>query len=197
MKKILILFAHPKFEKSRANNALISRIKNVDNITFHDLYEEYPNFHIDVKREQALLQQHDIIIWQHPFYWYSSPAILKQWQDMVLEFNWAYGPEGKALEGKTVMNVITTGGTRDVYCSEGYNSFTVNQFLRPFEQTAKLCSMHYLPPFAVMGTHSISDDEIENYANQYETLLDILQSNFKQETLSDCLFVNDLPILSN
>lgn len=197
MKKILILFAHPKFEKSRANNALISRIKNVDNITFHDLYEEYPNFHIDVKREQALLQQHDIIIWQHPFYWYSSPAILKQWQDMVLEFNWAYGPEGKALEGKTVMNVITTGGTRDVYCSEGYNSFTVNQFLRPFEQTAKLCSMHYLPPFAVMGTHSISDDEIENYANQYEILLDILQSNFKQETLSDCLFVNDLPILSN
>lgn len=197
MKKILILFAHPKFEKSRANNALISRIKNVDNITFHDLYEEYPNFHIDVKREQTLLQQHDIIIWQHPFYWYSSPAILKQWQDMVLEFNWAYGPEGKALEGKTVMNVITTGGTRDVYCSEGYNSFTVNQFLRPFEQTAKLCSMHYLPPFAVMGTHSISDDEIENYANQYETLLDILQSNFEQETLSDCLFVNDLPILSN
>ncbi|MBC3846343.1 NAD(P)H-dependent oxidoreductase [Winogradskyella echinorum] len=197
MKKILIIFAHPKFEKSRANLALIERLKDESHITFHDLYEQYPNFHIDVNKEQELLEQHDVIIWHHPFYWYSSPAILKQWQDMVLEFNWAYGPEGKALEGKTVMNVITTGGTRDVYCSEGYNSFTVNQFLRPFEQTAKLCGMHYLPPFAVMGTHTLSDEDLENYANQYEVLLDILKSDFKQDALTNCFFVNDLPILSN
>lgn len=197
MKKTLVIFAHPKFEKSRVNAQLVNVLKTKNHVTFHDLYEHYPHFHIDVKKEQTLLEQHDVIIWHHPFYWYSSPALLKQWIDMVLEFNWAYGPEGNALQGKTVMNVITTGGSRDVYCSEGYNSFTVNQFLRPFEQTANLCGMKYLPPFAVMGTHKLQDDALKNYTQQYEKLIDILQSDFVTETLSNCLFLNDLPILSH
>ena len=196
MKKVLILFAHPKFEKSRVNATLIDRLKDKAHVTFHDLYEEYPNFHIDVQREQELLLQHDIIIWHHPMYWYSSPAILKQWKDLVLEFNWAYGPNGKVLHNKTVFNVITAGGSREVYCSEGYNTYTINEFLRPFEQTAKLCGMNFLPPFAVMGTHHLSDEDLLDYANQYEQLIDLLQGNFKATQLSNCFFLNDLEILT-
>ncbi|MFV9551089.1 NAD(P)H-dependent oxidoreductase [Algibacter sp. PT7-4] len=196
MKKILVLFAHPKFEKSRANLALIERLKDKDYVTFHDLYEHYPNFHINVQREQELLAEHDIIIWHHPLYWYSSPAILKQWKDLVLEFNWAYGPNGKVLQNKTVFNVITTGGSKEVYCSEGYNTYTINEFLRPYEQTAKLCGMTYLPPFAVMGTHNLSDKDLVNYANQYEQLINLLQGSFDTIQLSNCFFLNDLEILT-
>ena len=129
-------------------------------------------------------------------YWYSSPAILKQWKDLVLEFNWAYGPHGKVLHNKTVFNVITTGGSREVYCTEGYNTYTINEFLRPFEQTATLCGMNYLPPFAVMGTHHLSDEDLLDYANQYEQLIDLLQGDFNATPLSNCFFLNDLEILT-
>ncbi|WP_299100393.1 NAD(P)H-dependent oxidoreductase [uncultured Winogradskyella sp.] len=197
MKKILILFAHPKLEKSRANLALINHIKDKENVTIHDLYNEYPDFHIDVLREQKLLEQHDIIIWHHPFYWYSCPPLMKQWIDMVLEFNWAYGPEGKALHNKTCLNAITTGGSKEVYCSAGYNSFTVEQFLRPFEQTANLCGMTYFPPFAVMGTHNLSDEKLHDYKVNYGKLIDLLQAELTMNDFEKMSFINDIPQLKS
>jgi len=195
MKKILILFSHPKFEKSRVNTILVDKIKDIEGITFHDLYEIYPDFQIDVSYEKELLKQHDIIIWHHPFYWYSCPPLMKQWIDLVLEFGWAYGPEGNALKSKTCLNVITTGGTRELYCSQGSNGFSVNDFLRPFEQTANLCGMTYFPPFAVMGTHLLTDMEIQEHANQYVKLIDLLQQNITVESFEGCAFLNDLPQL--
>jgi len=195
MKKILVLFSHPKFEKSRVNQTLINHITDKEQVTIHDLYEEYPNFHIDVVKEKELLSQHDIIIWHHPFYWYSCPPLMKQWMDMVLEFNWAYGPEGNALQNKTCLNVITTGGSREVYCSEGYNSFTIRQFLRPFEQTAILCGMTYFPPFAVMGTHTLSDEDLNDYKNNYGKLIDLLQADLSINDFNNKSFLNDIPQL--
>jgi glutathione-regulated potassium-efflux system ancillary protein KefG len=76
MNKILIEFAHPAFQKSRINSQLVAAPKNMPGVTFNNLYENYPDFFIDVKKEQQLLLNHDIIIWHHPFYWYSSPALL-------------------------------------------------------------------------------------------------------------------------
>ena len=85
MARVLILFAHPVLEKSRVQSELLAQASTVQGITINDLYQSYPDFDIDVEREKDLLLSHDIIIWQHPLYWYSSPAILKQWQDLVLE----------------------------------------------------------------------------------------------------------------
>ena len=82
MNKVLILFAHPALEKSRVNLRLIREVRDLPGITFHDLYETYPDFLIDVKREQKLMEDHQIIVLQHPFYWYSTPAILKEWQEL-------------------------------------------------------------------------------------------------------------------
>lgn len=196
MKKILILFSHPKFEKSRVNQALINHIKDKEYVTIHDLYEQYPDFHIDVDDEKELLNQHDIIIWHHPFYWYSCPPLMKQWIDMVLEFNWAYGPEGKALHNKICLNAITTGGSKEVYCSEGYNSFTIRQFLRPFEQTANLCGMTYFPPFAVMGTHNLTDVALNDYKISYGKLIDILQTGLSLHDFENKSFINDITQLN-
>ncbi len=197
MKRLLILFAHPKFEQSRTNKALIHKIKEREGVTFHDLYEEYPDFNIDVPFEKKLLDQHDIIIWHHPFYWYSCPPLMKQWIDVVLEFGWAYGPEGNALNSKKCLNVITTGGSREVYCPEGINNYSVNEFLRPFEQTAKLCGMEYLPPFAVMGTHMITQDELDQHTEQYDQLINALQNGTTFGKINDCDFLNDTPQLNN
>ena len=175
MKKILILFAHPALEKSRVNKILISGIKDLDGVTFHDLYESYPEFDIDVKYEQQLLIANDIIIFQHPFFWYSIPAIMKEWMDLVLEHGWAYGSNGDALNDKLFFNVVTTGGREEAYQEEGYNRFTINQFLAPIQQTAYLCKMKYLSPYAIHGTHKITSEEIKFHIDEYKLLLTLLR----------------------
>jgi glutathione-regulated potassium-efflux system ancillary protein KefG len=192
MHKILILFAHPRFEHSVTNQSLVKAVKGKQGVTFHDLYELYPDFAIDVKREQELLLSHDIIMWQHPFYWYSCPPLLKQWIDLVLEFNWAYGPKGNSLSGKYIFNTLTTGGTRDAYQTGGRNRFSLGQLLTPFNQTAYLCKMKYLPPFAVQGTHRLTAKEIENYASEYSKLLDFLiHTEEIPAELTNCEIMND------
>lgn len=193
MKNVLILFAHPKFEQSRTNKALVQGIKAKKGVTFHDLYECYPDFHIDVPFEKKLLVQHDVIVWHHPFYWYSCPPLMKQWIDMVLEFGWAYGPKGNALESKKCLQVITVGGSREVYCIEGNSIYSVNVYLRPFEQTARLCRMEYLPPYAIMGTHKLSEKELNKYAYQYRQIIHYLQEDKPIEGLKDCIFQDDIP----
>jgi glutathione-regulated potassium-efflux system ancillary protein KefG len=175
--KILILFAHPLFEKSFVNQELVRHIPISNHITFHDLYEEYPEFDIDVKREQALLEKHDIIVWHHPMYWYSCPPLLKQWIDMVLEYDWAYGKNGNALQGKSIFQVITTGGAKENYCATGKDRFTIPELLEPFNQTAKVCKMNYLPPFVVHGTHKMNEKEAFNYGKTYAELLLFLTKN--------------------
>jgi glutathione-regulated potassium-efflux system ancillary protein KefG len=173
---VLVLFAHPAVHRSRVNRRLASRARAADRVTFHDLYEAYPDLDVDVEREQALLVEHDVVVMQHPFYWYSTPAILKQWQDLVLEHGWAYGREGTALHGKTMMNAITAGGGKEAYQKDGYNHYRIRELLAPFEQTARLCGMQYLPPFVVHGTHRLTDDQIESYAEDYGRLLSALGS---------------------
>ncbi|MEM1120814.1 MAG: NAD(P)H-dependent oxidoreductase [Bacteroidota bacterium] len=193
MKKILLLFAHPRFEQSRANKALIRQIRNREGVTFHDLYEHYPDFYIDIPFEKKLLEQHEVIIWHHPFYWYSCPPLMKQWIDLVLEYGWAYGPSGHALKGKQCLQIITTGGSREVYCSEGRNRYSINEFLRPFEQTARLCQMNYLSPFAVMGTHKLTAEDLDKFAHQYSKIIDYLQQDQPLESIKNCVFQTDLP----
>lgn len=195
MNKILILFAHPLFEKSRIQTALVNAIPDSPHITFHDLYELYPDFNIDVRFEQELLLHHDIIIWQHPFYWYSIPPLLKQWIDMVLQFGWAYGPMGDKVKDKKVFNVISSGGREEVYSPEGRNRYTVRQFLAPLEQTAWLCQMKYLPPFVIHGTHMLQMPEIKSYAEQYKRLLNMLVTGDYEISKTDHMkYLNELVV---
>lgn len=190
--RILILFAHPLFEKSNANAALVNSIPNSPNITFHDLYQEYPDFDIDMQREQEILLMHDIIIWHHPMYWYSCPPLLKQWIDIVLEHGWAYGKEGIALKGKLLMQVITTGGQKENYSVAGRDRHTITQLLEPFTQTAKVCNMEYLPPFVVHGTHSMNNEGYLKNAKRYAQLLEFLENKKIDPTeLSEFDYFND------
>jgi glutathione-regulated potassium-efflux system ancillary protein KefG len=184
--QVLILFAHPALEKSRINHSLIRAVRGLENVYIHDLYETYPNFNINVKAEQDLLLAHDVIVFHHPFYWYSSPAILKEWQDLVLEHGFAYGHQGTALQGKKVLSAITTGGGEKAYCAQGYNRFTVRELLVPFEQTAMLCGMEYLPPFVVHGTHGLQEQhQIDRYAEDYCMVITALRDGaIAWETLS-------------
>ena len=177
-RRLLILFAHPALHKSRVNQLLLSSVESLSGVTINDLYESYPNFHVNVAREQALLLEHDMIVFQHPFYWYSSPAILKQWQDLVLEYGFAFGKNGTRLHGKLVLTAISTGGPSSAYQRNGYNYFTVRELLAPFEQTTRLCGMTYLPPFIVPGVLWMQDQaELSTYGSVYRRALAALRDN--------------------
>jgi len=83
--KILVLHAHPRISTSVVQRAMLAAITGLEGVSLVDLYAAYPGLDIDVAAEQQRLLAHDVIVLQHPFYWYSSPAIIKEWQDLVLE----------------------------------------------------------------------------------------------------------------
>ena len=168
MRKVLIQFAHPAIARSRINTALLAAVKDLDQVTVNDLYASYPDFFIDVQREQRLCEDHEVIIFQHPFYWYSTPALMKEWLDLVLEHGWAYGKQAKALQGKLFLQALTAGGDDSTYRRDGYNEFTIGELTSPYRATAKLCKMEWLPPFAVLGIHrGLPAEQVRGYAEDY------------------------------
>ena len=178
MNNILIIFGHPAFRRSTINAALREAVETLDGVTFHDLYASYPDFLIDVYHEQQLCESHDIIIFQHPFYWYSTPAIVKEWFDLVLEHAWAYGSTGTALEGKITFQALTAGGSKENYCADGLNLFTIRELTTPFRATANLCGMDWLPPFAILGIHrGLPEIDRVRHAEDYRRTLVALRDN--------------------
>lgn len=174
-RRILILFAHPALHRSRVNRALVGAVRDVDGVTLHDLYESYPDFDVDARQEQEQLLRHDLVILQHPFYWYSTPALVKQWLDVVLAHGWAYGGSAAALRGKEMLSVITAGGGERAYARDGMNGYTVAELLAPLAQTARLCGMEYLPPYVLHGTHALGDADIARRAEEYRRLVEALR----------------------
>lgn len=174
-RRILVLFAHPLLERSRVNRRLMEGVRDLAGVTVHDLYERYPTFGIDVAREQALALEHDVIVVQHPFYWYSAPALVKEWLDLVLEHGWAYGKGGAALKGKIMLNAVTTGGGDDAYRKDGYNRFTMRELLTPFDQTAYLCGMTYLAPFVVHGALRLAGEATAPAVAAYRKVIEALR----------------------
>lgn len=172
MKKILVLFAHPRVDRSEVNVVLAEAADNLDAVTLVDLYREYPDFDIDVEREQKRLLEHDVVVFQHPVYWYSSPSMLKEWQDLVLEYGFAYGADGRELERKLFLNAVTCGARQEVYSRNGGYSYSLSDFFVPFEQTALLCRMRYLPPFALFAAgHAAEEGRLKEHVSAYVRLL--------------------------
>jgi len=191
--KIVILVFHPVLHKSRVNRVLLNAVEGLEGVCIRYIYDLYPDNQIDNKAEQEVLLNHDIIVWQHPLYWYSSPSLLKEWIDLVLEHGFAYGKTGRALEGKTVMSAITSGGRRDVYGSEEGVKYSIRDFLAPFEQTVRLCRMRYLSPFVTHGTHLLKSDQIEKAAEDYVRIIKGLRDgSFSDNDLVKQEYINDI-----
>lgn len=147
MKRVTVIFAHPFFEHSVANREILSYIKKErEEYDVRDLCELYPDFRIDVAKEQEAIVHSDVIVFQFPFFWYNVPAIIKQWMDMVLAHGFAFGSEGDKLKGKHFIVSFTIGGTKESYTPLGYNHFRPEEYLKMFEQTAYLTGMHYEDP---------------------------------------------------
>ena len=165
--KILLLYAHPESQDSLANRELLQAARHQQQVTVHDLYAHYPDFFIDIHREQQLLRDHQVIVFQHPLYTYSCPALLKEWLDRVLSRGFASGPGGNVLEGKYWRSVVTTGEPETAYHHHGLNRYPMSEIMRPFELTAQMCSMHWLTPMIIYQARRQGAEAMKNFARAY------------------------------
>ena len=173
MADVLVLAAHPNPENSRVNRALMQAARALGGreVEVRELYALYPDYLIDIEAEQAALTQARLIVWQHPIHWYSMPSLMKLWLDEVLSFGWAYGPGGTALKGKDLWLVATTGGPQDSYRPDSYNRYFFDAFLPPYEQTAALCGVRFVPPLVLHGAHRAGDAEVAAHMALYTSRL--------------------------
>ncbi len=167
MCKTLVINGHRTPRDSVFGKVLFESATALPFVTGHTLIEAYPDFKINGDYERGLLSEHSNIVLQFPLYWYSSPAIVKEWLDEVLSRGWAYGG-GQALLGKKLMIAITTGGPEKVYQHDGANLFTIHEFLRPFEQTANLCGMEWEDPFVMFGVRYLDEASIKLHCFNYQ-----------------------------
>ena len=174
-KKVLVLYAHPSQHRSEVNQPLFLAACEAEGVTAVDLYGEYPTFNINIGKEQRQLLAHDVIIFQFPLFWYSTPALLKEWQDLVLEYGFAYGHDADALKDKVFLCALSAGGKEEAYQTDGYLHFTIKELLRPIEQMATTSKMLYLAPFALFGSRTAAEENrIEAHIAQWQKLLKAL-----------------------
>lgn len=165
-----VLVFHPHLnDGSRVNARLASeaRAHASDGIEVVDEYALYPDGRIDATREQERIAAADRVVLQFPMWWYSSPALLKQWQDDVLAYGWAYGEGGDKLRGKEFQLAVTTGSTAEEYTHEGRHRHTVEELLAPFWVTFDYCGATWVEPFLVEGTPDLSDEALDRAAADY------------------------------
>lgn len=162
-----LLAAHPNWRESRVTRRLLDAARQLAGVKVRDLYAAYPDYDIDVPAEQAAAAAARLIVLLHPVQWYSMPALLKLWMDDVLTHGWAYGRHGRALQGKDLWLVASTGGAESSYHPQGYNRYFFDAFLPPYEQTATLCGMRFLPPLVLHGAHSVGDAEADAHAQVF------------------------------
>lgn len=183
---IYVVAAHPDLADSRVNRQLLATAREVAGVGLRDLYASYPDYDIDVAAEQAAAGAAGLIVLLHPVQWYSMPALLKLWLDEVLAHGWAYGPGGTALQGKDLWLVATTGGPESSYHPQGYNRYFFDAFLPPYEQTAALCGMRFVPPLVLHGAHSSPGEEVHAHVAVFRERLQSYPQWPELEELESC-----------
>lgn len=163
--KHLVIVTHPDIENSTINKTWINELNQYDNqLTIHQLYKEYPDYKIDIQKEQELLISHDQIIFQFPIHWFNTPFFLKKWMDEVLTYGWAFGPNGENLKGKKVRLAVSAGGNAEAYADGN----SIDKLLKSLTTSFLFCGAEILPTHVFYGAGSeLSKDKIENNSKAY------------------------------
>ena len=156
---ICVIHAHPYPSRSRTNRALADALRGMAGVDFRALYEHYPDFDIDISVEQKALERARLVVWMHPVFWYSVPALMKHWIDKVLAYGWAYGEGGSALHNKHCLWVPTTGGDEQDFTPSGMHA---HPLATPEVEHGAL--LHALePPYVVHDAIAIGDEALSRH----------------------------------
>ena len=157
MRKTLMILSHPKIEDSIGNKIISNSISKMENTEVRHLDKLYPNFKIDIKSEQEALLSADTIIFQYPLFWYSTPALLKEWIDQVIQYGFAFGKDSYSLEGKKMIVSFTIGSPVKDYPNEVIQKITF-----AFQGLASYCKMNYAGEMFCNDINGYSEEAKEN-----------------------------------
>jgi putative NADPH-quinone reductase len=172
MTKTLILLFHPDLSRSKANAALAAVAANVPGVEIVNMQSAYPSgmdMFRDGEREAARLLSADRILLQFPIQWYSTPPLLKAWQDAVLTrmYYIAYESEGRQLEGRPLMIAATAGNVPEAYRHGGRNLLPMIEILAPLRATAHRCGLVWADPFILYKADRLETGELEAASADY------------------------------
>lgn len=177
MTKTLILLFHPDLAHSKANAALAAaaaKLPDVEVVNMQAIYPDGIDLSKDGEWEALRLLACDRIVLQFPIQWYSTPPLLKAWQDAVLTrmFYIAYESEGRMFEGTPLMVAATAGNVPDAYRSGGRNMFTMNALLAPLQATAHRCGLPWAEPFVLYKADKLESEALDAAAAEYIAALE-------------------------
>lgn len=178
MARLLVYYAHPGHRSSSVNRPMAKAARETKGIEFVDLYRLYPRYDVNIAVEQERVLGADVILFQFPLFWYSTPSLIKEWIDLVLEHGFAYGSGGDQLAGKTMMLALTAAGPEEAYAPDGYQHFPLRTFLTPLEQTARLCQMRFVAPYVLHSSlQAPSAGEVAPHVSGYRKLLNAIRDD--------------------
>ena len=163
---ILVLLAHPDLRHSRVSRQLAGALRAEAGVRLRDLYALYPDYWIDAAAEREALRAARLVVWLHPIHWYGMPPLMKLWLDEVLTHGYAYGPGGRALAGKDLLLLTSTGGGAASYSPAGAHGHDFEAFLPPYRQTAQLCQMRFLAPAVFHDAHRSAPAALDTFSDQ-------------------------------
>ena len=177
MTMTLILLFHRDLSASKANAALSAAAAKLPSVEIVDMQALYPNgvdMLRDGKREATRLLSADRIVFQFPIQWYSTPALMKAWQDAVLTrmFYVAYEQEGRMLEGKPLMITATAGNVPDAYRTGGRNMFPMIDLLAPLQATAHRTGLAWSSPFILYEADKLGSQALDAASANYVATLE-------------------------
>lgn len=144
MSNLLVISGHPNSQASFAGkNILIEFAKLVPSAEIVQLDALYPNFNIDGAKEQERLLGAQSIVFQFPFWWYSSPSLMHRYVEQVFTHGFAYGSKGIHLRGKKLILSFTTGSAQENYSATGSQEYDISIFIPPFLAMTHLCGLYY------------------------------------------------------
>ncbi len=170
-RQVLILFAHPNSSCSIINLPMFKSLHALDNVTAVDLYADYPDFNISIEQELKRLSEHDIVIFQFPLCWFSTPAILKEWQDAVLIPNHNNASHHTDFSKIDFFCAITVDAQRYLTDRDYVNELKLDQILTPLKLMSKCIGLRYLPPYVL------------EYGNLLDLNNDTADSKIKKEKI--------------
>jgi putative NADPH-quinone reductase len=171
--KTLILLFHPDFSKSHANRALADAACSVEGVEIIDEGALYPDMRIDADREIRSLFTADRLVLQFPIQWYSTPPLLKAWQDLVLTRMFYINPkeEGERIRDLPILIAATAGNDPEAYTKDGVNLFQLEELLKPLRSTASRCALQWQEPFLMYRSNKSSPDSLQAAGREYAARL--------------------------
>ncbi|MFD1410540.1 NAD(P)H-dependent oxidoreductase [Lapidilactobacillus gannanensis] len=170
----LIIVAHPEVDNSPTQQFLQASlpVTNNDAVTWHDLNAIFTETGWQRETELALLKKAERIIWQFPLYWYSAPAILKQWQDAIFTGEVS---QYEFLAGKELGLVVSVGERLTSYQAGAREQFTLSEILRPYQAFAQKLDWRYLPPLVIEQFGYLTEPAKQQLLIDYQQFLTLAQ----------------------